>query len=228
MATLSSPVAQELLTNIRNMLNQPNATNSFWTDDELLVYVNEAIRRYFTEVVQNANGEFNAAVSLDLTANSDTVALPSDFFQVRALYRTVPQGYEMLAFRNNLTEGFYTGVGGGSSYQPYWYLRGNNIVLRPTASFAETGAFLLEYVYFPSTIVTGGDTLTSDVSPVFRDLIETYAVYKAKVKESLVSGTDTTAIIKQNLDDLYTSFKDCMAKRTVQPTYIAQFNPESF
>lgn len=226
MASLSSPTAQDLITNIRLMLNQPVEANSTWTNDEILIYVNEGIRRYYTEVVQNGNGEFNTSTTLNLVANTETVPLPSDFFQVRALYRNLSNGMQILPYRNNLTEGYSTNDGGGSMYTPYYYLRGNSLVLRPVANFAETSAFTLEYVQFPETMITGGDSLTTQVSPVFRDLIETYAVYKAKVKESAVSGTNTTSLIKQNLDDLYIAFKDVMSKRTKQPTYVQMFNPE--
>jgi hypothetical protein len=227
MATLSSPYASDLLFNVRNMLNQPNATNSFWTDDELLTYINEGIRRYFTEVVQHMNGEFVTTATLDLTSGTDTIALPSDFFQMRALYRATPNGYTILQYRNNLTEGYATNVGGGTGYLPYYYLQGNSIVIRPVSNFSETGAFKIEYIQFPTTMVTGGDQLTSAVSPVFKDMVETYAVYKAKLKESLTNGAVLTPAIKQNLDDLYLAFKDCMAKRSYQPTYVQQFNPDT-
>lgn len=226
MATLTSPGLQELLTNVRNMLNQPSSVNSFWSDDELTTYINEAIRRYFTEVVQHANGEFDTTATLNIVANTDAVPLPSDFFKVRAVYRTVTDGYEMLEYRNNLTEGYYTNMGGGAGYLPYYYLRSNSLVLRPVANFSETGGLYLEYTAFPPTMLTGGDTMTADVSPIFRDMVEVYAVYKAKVKESLVSGTDTTAVIKKNLDDLYIAFKDIMSKRTQQPSYVQLYNPE--
>lgn len=228
MATLSSPDAADLLINVRNMLNQPSATNSSWTDDELLVYLNEAIRRYFSECVQHMGGQFVTSVSLDIVSGTETVACPSDFFSVRTLYRTVAGGYEALVYKNDVTTGYDTGQSGGSGYLPSYYLRRNNLVLRPSPGFSETGGLLLEYVAFPTTMLTGGDSLTADVSPVFRDLIEAYAVYKAKVKESLVSGVNTSAVIKDNLNDLYTVFKDALNKRSACPTFVQPFNVEEF
>lgn len=229
MATLSSPDAAGLLVNVRSMLNQPDATNSTWTDDQLLVFLNEAVRRYFAELVQHCGGQFIAdPVDLDLVADTETVTLPSDFFSIRALYRKVNQGYEILAYKNNVTDGYTTGQGGGSGYLPYYFLRGNKLVLRPTCNFNETAALRLEYVAFPTTLLSGGDSLTADVSPVFRDLIEMYAVYKAKVQESLVSGVNTYAPAKENLNDLYIIFKDAVNKRSFSPTFIQSFHPEEF
>jgi len=229
MALLSTPTADDLLVNIRNMLNQPNATNSFWTDEELLSYVNEAIRRYYVEVVQHAEGQFNVVTDLDITADTETVALPSDFFELRALYRKTSQGYDMLFYRNNLTEGYATTTAsGGDLYNPYYYFRGNSLVLRPIPGFTQADGLRLEYVQFPETIVTGGDSLTSQVSPIFKDLIETYAVYKAKQKESLVSGVNTGALAKDNLNDLFASFKEVIEGRSYSPTAIKPFNPEEY
>lgn len=229
MALLSSPTADDLLVNIRNMLNQPDATNSFWTDAELLTYVDEAVRRYYVEVVQHAEGQFNVVTDLDIVGGAETIDLPSDFFELRALYRKTSQGYDMLFYRNNLTEGYATTTAsGGDLYNPYYYFRGNALVLRPIPGFDQVAGLRMEYVQFPETIVTGGDSLTSQVSPVFKDLIETYAVYKAKMKESLVSGVDTSALAKANLNDLFAVFKEVIEGRSYSPTAVKPFNPEEY
>lgn len=229
MALLSSPTADDMLVNIRNMLNQPNASNSFWTDEELLSYANEGIRRYFTECVQHAEGQFNTVTDLDVVQGQETVDLPSDFFAVRALYRLTSQGFEILRFRNNLTDGYNTTTAsGGDLYLPYYYFRGNKLVLRPIPGFSQTSALHMEYVQFPETVVTGGDSLTSQIAPVFKDLIESYAVYKAKMKESLVTGVNTGALAKENLNDLFTTFKEVIEGRSYSPTAVKPFNPEEF
>src|SRR5687768_2519285 len=103
MATLSSPTLQNLITSIRSFLNQRNPNNSFWTDEELTAYLNEGVRMYFVEVVQNDEGYFTTQSDLNITADAETVALPSDCFQVKALYKKVTDGYEILPYRNNVT-----------------------------------------------------------------------------------------------------------------------------
>lgn len=227
MSTLASPAIEDLLTDVRNMLNQPQATNSFWTDEELASYLNEAVRRYFAECILHGGGQFVAQTDLSIVENTETVTLPDDFYEVRALYRAVSGGYEILPYRNNLTES-YSNTGGtsGSTYLPYYYLRGNTLVLRPVPNFSETSALRIEYVQFPTTMITGGETLTSQVSPVFKDLIISYAVYKAKLKESLTSGLQTHAVAKDNLTDLYIAFKEVVAQRSQNPTAMIPFNPE--
>src|SRR5437868_3126669 len=142
MSTLTSPTLGKLLSNVRNLLGQTNASNSKWTDDELTEYINEGIRLYFAEVVKNNEGYFTVSTdpnaggsgNLSYTSTSELVALPSDCFQVRAVYMQRPQGWTCLEYRNDLTHGFWTGVSSGANpntYEPYYFFQGNNLVLRP-------------------------------------------------------------------------------------------------
>lgn len=228
MGTLVSPTLQALITSARNLLNQPDPNNSFWSDEELSSYANEGVRVYFAELVNMNEGHFTTQTDLDITNASELVTTPSDFLEVRALYKKVNNGYIILPYRNNLTEGYSTEGGTNSeTYLPYYYFRGNNLVLRPVPQFSETGGLRLEYIQFPDTLVNGGDALTSQISPVFKQIVEMYIVYKAKVKESLVLGADTTSIAAQNLSELTKQFKDVIAIRSKNPTAVIPFNPES-
>ncbi len=146
---------------------------------------------------------------------------------MKGLYRKVANGYELLPYRNNISEGYSTaGATGGDAYLPYYYLRGNSLVLRPGPGFSETGGLRLEFIEFPETMITGGDSMTSQVSPIFKDLIEMYAVYKAKLTESLVTGVNTYAPALQNLNDLFTAFKEAIPQRSEGVTGVIPFNPE--
>lgn len=231
MATLSSPSLGKLLSNVRNFLGQPNPVNSFWSDVELIEYLNEAVRMYFAEVVKNSEGYFQPTpVTLNIVADTETVALPTDFFEMRGLYIQRSNGWEVLEYRNELTNGFLTNIGSGGSntYSPLYYFQGNNIVLRPTPNFSQTAALRLEYIAFPDQMINGGDTLTNQVSPIFKQLIEMYAVYKAKLKQSMVNGVDLISIPKQNLDQIYLQFKNTINKRSQYPEFVTPFNPEGF
>lgn len=227
MATLSSPSLVKLIQNVRNFLNQPNASNSFWTDLELTEYLNEAVRIYFTELTFNQEGYFTVKTNLDITNAVETVALPTDCFVVKALRKKVNQGFEILPYQNDLLSGYAT-VGGTApeAYLPYYCFRGNSLVLRPTPNFSETAGLELEYMQFPDQLTAATDTLTNQVSPIFKQLIEMYAVWKAKVKESLVNGVDVSSIAQNQLNMLYTNFKEAIWYRSKHPTYVTPYNPE--
>lgn len=227
MATLSSPSLGKTITNVRNFLSQPNPANSAWTDAELTEYINEGIRMYFAEVVKTSEGYFTTNTLLDVVTDVETVALPSDFFEVRALYIQRNNAWEILPYNNNITDGFYTNSGSSSlTYAPYYFFRSNNLVLRPTPNFSATGVLRLEYVQFPDTLVNGGDMLTNQVSPVFKQLIEMYAVYKAKLKQSMTNGVNIHQVPLENLNQIYSQFKDTINKRSQYPEFIVPFNPE--
>lgn len=229
MATLSSPSLGKLITNVRNTLNQPNSSNSFWSDVELTEYLNEGIRMYFAEVVQNMEGQFQTYTTLDVVADNEEISLPTDFFEARSVFIIRNNGWEVLQYINDLTSGYATTGGGGSgpnTYSPYYFFRQNKLVLRPTPNFSQTGAIRLEYVQFPDMLLNGGDTLTNQISPVFKQLIEMYAVYKAKLKESMVNGVNMHSVPRENLNEIYTMFKDCINKRSAYPEFIRPFNPE--
>lgn len=227
MGTLTSPTLTTLLGNVRNLLNQPNSSNSFWSDAELDAYINEAIRIYFAELTKINEGQFTAQTDLNITANTETVSLPSDFFSMRAVYKKVDTTWILLPYRNNITEGYSTEGGTNSvTYLPYYYFRGNSLVLRPVPQFSETSGLRVEYLQFPATLVSGSDTLTDQISPVFSQVVEMYAVYKAKMKESLVTGVNTSQLAKENLAELHKQYMDVIQMRSKNPTAIIPFNPE--
>jgi len=234
MATLQSPTLGKLILNVRNLLGQPNPVNSTWTDAELKEYINEAVRIYFADVVKNMEGYFTVTTdpnnNLSYVANQETVALPSDCFQVKALYIQRSNGWEILEYRNDVTNGFLTntGSGGSNTYSPMYYFMGNNLVLHPTPNLDGANQLRLDYIQMPDQMINGGDTMTNQVSPVFKQLIEMYAVYKAKIKQSMVVGTDLTAIAKDNLEQIAKNFKDTITPRSAYPEFVVPYNPEGY
>jgi len=210
------------------MLSSNDPQNSFWTDSELSSYLNEGVRLYFLECVQVNEGYFTTTADLDITANTETIALPSDCFQIKNVWKSVTNGYIILPYRNTLTEGYST-QGGTSSeaYLPFYYFQGNNLVLRPTPNFSQTAGIRIEYIQFPDQMIYGGDQLNAQISPVFKQLLVMYAVYKAKLRESMVNGVVMHKIPEENLNTIYTQFKDTLQRRSKNPTYIVPFNPET-
>lgn len=228
MATLSAPTLQQLLNSVRTMLNQPKESNSFWKDVELTEYLNEAVRLYFLECVQANEGYFTTTTDLNIVANTETIALPTDCFQVKNLWKKVTNGYVSLNYRNSVTDGYSTqGGSNNESFFPAYQFRANNLVLHPTPNFSETSGIKLEYIQFPDQMVWGGDSMTTQVSPIFKQLIQMYAVYKAKLRESMVNGVNLYDVPKSNVNELYVTFKDAIARRSRNPSSVVPFNPES-
>lgn len=224
---LSSATLGSYITAVRDLLNQPDSANSFWSDQELTRYLNEAIRLYFLEVTNNNEGFWTKTADLNIVSGTETVALPSDCYQVKAVYQQVNQGYVCLPYLNAISDSYSTQGGTDSNtYFPSYYFRENNLVLRPIPNYSATGTLRVEYIYFPDVLMQVGDTAPNNMMPIFRQVIEMYAVYKAKMKESLVNGVDTTALAKANLGDLYTQFKAVVQSRSKFPQFVKAWSAE--
>lgn len=225
---LSSATLGSYITSVRDLLNQPDAANSFWSDQELTRYLNEAIRIYFLEVTNNNEGFWTKTADLNIVSGVETVALPSDCYQVKAVYQQVNQGYVVLPYRNDISQSYSTQGGTDSNtYFPSYFFRENNLVLRPVPNYSATGTLRVEYIYFPDVLIQVGDEVSDNMMPIFRQVIEMYAVYKAKMKESLVNGVDTSALAKVNFSEVAKQFKDVVQQRSKYPQFVKAFCPES-
>lgn len=226
--SLSPATLGNYITAVRDLLNQPDAANSFWSDQELTRYLNEAIRLYFLEVTNNNEGFWTKTADLDVVSNTDTISLPTDCYQVKAVYKAVNQGYVVLPYRNAISDSYSTQGGQDTNtYFPSYYFRDNKLVLRPVPNFSETASLRVEYIYFPDVLTQSGDTASTNMMPIFRQVIEMYAVYKAKMKESLVNGVDTSALAKANFNEVAKQFKDVVQQRSKYPQFVKAFCPES-
>jgi len=224
---LSSGTLGSYITAVRDLLNQPDAANSFWSDQELTRYLNEAIRLYFLEVTNNNEGFWTKTADLNLVSGTETVALPTDCYQVKAVYMQVNQGYVVLPYRNAISESYSTQGGTDSNtYFPSYFFRDSSLVLRPTPAYSATGTLRVEYIYFPDVLMQSGDTMSNNMMPIFRQVIEMYAVYKAKMKESLVNGVNTAQLAKENLGDAYTQFKAVVQSRSKYPQFVKPWSAE--
>lgn len=225
MAALTQPTLTRLITEARIQLNQRNSTNSFWQDDELTVYANDAIRKYFTILSEYAEGQFDKIADLDIVTDVETVALPADFFELRAVYKRISDGFKILPYNNSANMSYDTRGGTSAlNYEAYYYFRGDSLVLRPIPNFSEVGGLRIEYTSFPETLIWGGDAMTH-ISPVFKELIIAYIVYKAKTKESMVNGTDTASHAATLLGNCFTDFVNTVSKRSKYPTFVKPFTP---
>lgn len=226
MGLLTAPTLKDILREARLFLNQPEASNSFWSDEELTRYVNDGIRQYFLVITEVGEGQFDTSTTLDIAQGVETVDLPTDCFEVRAVYTIQANQTTMLRYYNNLSESYFnTNSASIEVYAPYYYFRGNSLVLRPVPGFTQAAAIKLEYCQFPQTLITGGDTLTNSLSPIFKELVVKYAVYQAKLKESSVQGGNTYAAVERVLQDLFARFKESVASRSKFPQTIRPFNP---
>lgn len=227
MATLVAPTLEKLVREARVLLRQPRAENSRFTDAELIGYANDALQQVFLTVNEAGEGQFDKTSTLNIVNATETVALPVDCFSIKALYKLQGTVWRRLEYRQNIMMDFDVNAtnSGSTTYEPYYYLRGNSLVLRPIPGFSETGSLKIEYTAYPAVLVMGADNLDAGLSPLFKELIVMYIVAKAKLADDLNGGGQGYALAASHRDDLFRQFKHQLMERSKAPQYITVFEP---
>lgn len=227
MAAVVAPTLERIIRDVRVRLNQPKQENSRWSDTELTEYINEALQQMFLTINEYSEGQFDKSTSLNIVNVTETVALPTDCFAIRGVWKVQGTINRRLEYRQNILEDFgnSSSTNGQANYEPYYYLRGNNLVLRPIPGFSETNGLLIEYTGYPNVLVFGGDTLDSGISPLFKQLLVAYAVTEAKRKDDLVTNGNSRTAAESHLADLWKNFKHQISERSKAPQFITAYEP---
>lgn len=209
------------------MLNQPRPENSRFTDAELTSYANDALQQIFLTVNEAGEGQFDKKTTLNIVGGTETVALPSDCFAVKAIFKQQGTIARRLEYHQNIVNDYDTTTAntGSSSYEPYYYFRGNNLVLRPIPGTSETAGLIIEYTAYPTVLVYGSDNLDSGMSPLFKELIVMYIVAKAKLKDDLSGAGQGYQLAASHRDDLFRQFRHQLMERSKAPQYVNTWEP---
>ncbi len=227
MAAVVQPSLERIIRDARTALRQPKAENSRFTDAELTGYANDAIQQIFAITNENSEGQFDKTTTLNIASGVDTVALPVDCFAVKALYKVQGTVNRRLEYRQNITQDYDNNStnSGSTTYEPFYYFRVNNIVLRPIPGFSETNGLVLEYTSYPDVLVYGGDILTSGISAVFKELVVSYVIAKAKFSDDLSGGGSGYALANDRMLGLFASFRHEVSERSKAPQFVSSFEP---
>ena len=230
MAQVIAPSLEKIIRNVRIMLNQPKTENSRFADNELTQWANDAIQQIFLTVNEAGEGQFDTITSpgLNVTNNTETVALPVDCFAIKGVWWQQGTIKRRLEYRQNtLMDYDATNTNSGqTTYEPYYYFRVNNLVLRPIPGFTSTdGPLIIEYTKYPSVLVYGGDTMDAGISPLFRELIESYVIAKAKFRDDLSGLGQGYALANSRMVDLFQQFRHQVTERSKAPQWTEAFEP---
>lgn len=227
MAQVIAPALERLVRDARILLNQPKAENSRFSDSELTGWANDAIQQIFLDVNEVGEGQFDKTANLDILNATETVALPPDCFAVKAVFKVQNTIMRRLEYRQNITMDYDSSAtnSGATTYEPYYYFRGNNLVLRPIPGFAETGGLTMEYTAYPNVLVFNGDIMDSGISPLFKELIVSYVVAKAKFRDDLSGLGQGYNMANERMVDLFRQFKHQLMERSKAPQYITPYEP---
>ncbi len=227
MPAVVQPSLERIIRDARIALRQQKAENSRFTDAELTGYANDAIQQIFAITNETSEGQFDKTTTLNIVSGAETVALPTDCFAVKTLYKVQGTVNRRLEYKQTVLDDYDNNAtnSGSTTYEPYYYFRANNIVLRPIPGFSETAGLVIEYTSYPDVLVYGGDILTSGISPVFKELVVSYVISKAKFADDLSGGGQGFDLANSRMLGLFKEFRHQMIERSKAPQYVTCFEP---
>jgi len=207
----------------RARLKLDEASAKFWTDAELLNYINKGYYYYWQWMIQAQHPLTLKPTTLDTTAGTATVALPSDFIAVRLLEYVYSDRTEPLVYRERYDEASYTNLSSADNTSVYTYrIEGSNLVLEPTPQTTTTSGILkMIYYYLPDELGTG-DTPT--IPAMYHNLLIDYCVVQGKRKEEAEGGGGTDiGVFMRDLMESEQSFKEMIERSSYQRIYVQHF-----
>jgi hypothetical protein len=165
---------------VRLLLRETDATNSYWSNALLLNLANSAIDLRVMQLAAIDEGWVtDEATPLDLVSGTKTVTLPEGAGRVKRVVLVWTEGghtYEVPLIREeNWSTPVVHGVGSSSvaGYRPTYRLVGNLLVLEPAPKFSLTGAIRLDLESAPARL--SADNSKLDLR--FPDVMETLIIY---------------------------------------------------
>lgn len=175
---------------------------------------NIAYFEYYNDLVKAGHqGLLTTPSSLDIVADTATVALPSDFFMVFKLSRVFSNSRKPMNPKTNLEKRVRTsGASSGDAYFPDYSIQGSNILLQPVPSVSEEDALYLEYFPTATAMTTGTSTTATGFNAQFHPLIPLKAsiLIRATKEDEDVSG------LKMTLNDMERPFRQLISSLTKQ------------
>lgn len=211
-------------TKVRRKIDEEAA--SFWSDDELDDYINQAYRYYLNKLLELSHPILLTSTNLSIVAGTSTIALPSDYIEARLVEHTYPNYTRPLQYveRYDQVNGTSGNLSAGCEYT-YCFM-GNNLVLQPTPVSSEVGSatagIKLTYFYLPDDLSDDADEPI--FSALYHDLLVLNAVLQAKEKEEAVgNGGSDSAPFKRTLMELEEAFINSAEKPTSQREYVERW-----
>ena len=169
--------SNQILTRLGYELKDPTFTN--WTKDELLTYLNEAIRA-LTQRIASTHPEYWLNSGQTYTASSNIVAntanydLATDFYAMVQVQLTDSDGNVEIVQPIDVERQADTDAAG-------YMLINSDIYLYPTPDTSVTSGLKLYYVAMPADVTVSSTTVP--LSTHFEDVLDLYVVLKAKARQ---------------------------------------------
>lgn len=132
----------DIITDVRRKLNEPTASESFWTDADLLQYLQEAKDLREAELLGHHEGYNTKIFKADLVAGQRSYELPEEVTVVQRVWST-QVGEKVLLDEDRQHYGSYE-LDSVQGVTTSFRLSDNHILLHPTPSDSTTDGLIIE------------------------------------------------------------------------------------
>jgi hypothetical protein len=178
-----------MLAELRLILHEDTAADSFWTDAELLAYFNQAMDLRVMEMADAHEGWMTDPYTADLVAGQVNYTLPEGAGRVKRVLIVVTSGSTTREYplrRNQRwSQAATTTNTSGLDCLPTYRLMGEMLYLDPPYGKAVTGGLKIEVEAAPARLTAGSSTLAQR----FPDVAESLLIYDTALIALAVEGS---------------------------------------
>lgn len=219
----------QIRTQAREQLDEDTAV--FWSDSLLNNAINEAYYYYWQWLIMASSpNALYGPVSLDIVADTATVALPSNCLKIRLIEKLVGEDTWVPLDYYERFEDPTSAISAGWTYNgnQNFSLIGRNLVLDPIPSESATGGLRITYYFRPDRLTSDTASPNDGFDPIFHDLLHLRCVKKAKSKEEAIGGggADRGPFLDE-LSELEAQFKQSIEPATQHRSYTQPYTISS-
>lgn len=208
---------KNLRDNLRIEIRDPDGLQ--FNDDALDYIINQAYVSAFYRIINVNEDYFESSASLNITANVETVALPTDFLRLKEIFY-IPSSTSripMIRYRGGITEfSSQTPILQNSCYA--YDFEGSNLLLKPIPSASLTNGILIKYY-------ADCDKLSIDADPIHSEFKDNWA--SAIVLEAALScvgqleiqGTLVSNTLETRLSSLWSNILKIVSMRSLTAVF---------
>jgi len=219
----------EILTAARKILKDeiasgtfPNDSSSFFTDSEMLTWLNWAQREYQNKLVQAHEQWFVTATSINIIAGSEEYDMPCASLKIVRVEdirdTSAPVEIYPITFNEKDKYSYFEQLSGANigSIVNQYAMRGNKFVFRPRPTTSMNSAVRVYYVRRVDDLVTASDI--SDIPLEYHELLVWSVVENGMIKQEATAEAMATVLARRNrlVADLAITAEDRQVQRSRQ------------
>lgn len=211
MSTLS-----QLRARVRYNLGEPNPTATpRFANASINNHLNEAYSQYQTELIENGEGDLAKKTTINLVANQEAYALPSDWLKTKKVERAVTFGTVPLTkFERYEAANVTISGNAGDWYLPTYRFRDRSLVFEPFPTFSQTAGIIHEYYALQPVLSADGDSPVSGFIEPWQSMMVLWATIAELEGKEAVGGVVAIDTFRARLEKMETRFQVSMQGRS--------------